>query len=485
MHQLKPTTLALYRHELLAEEFETSLYCGGVVFPWRNEYIPLVRNNRRRCEILTIPAGSYTREPGLSEHEPRYSGTARDYILGWAGQCIEVIRVLEKNPLRLACTRYISVEEPDDPVCRDPEKLWRFHELEGEDGICLDGYAGDNEVLLVPPAIHGRPVVRLCLGEDTLNETCRSLIISEGIREISLHLEKARGLKRLEFPTSAGLIDSPRGLEHTKWFLKQGDHPVYLGGYYCGTPNMGCGVRTELIIRDGTTDIAYGADFHCFWQRIVMPESVLRIHDLAFADARCLEELILPPQVERIGDFAFQRCPRLRTLDLPATLSSPTLPFMLCHELEEVTLSAHCPIHTNFDHCPRVILQDGNSVRSEVRGTIIPPCVGTLHACREGDPIDAAGRSYSSIRMLAMNPGENGFYTDFLGNPVLEMAEEEDPCEYGEYAEARHPQVWYLQKGGKFIEITFDKISKVYLVREQLAKEDLPEILHPKLEALL
>lgn len=342
----------LRRHGLALEVFDRALLCEGRVFPWRRESVAL--SAETGCGEFTIPAGCYVRVYGSCEREMRYVGEDLEYTFDDSGLCIEVIRVLQTRPLQLECTEYVSVEADDEPVFRSLESDWTFSET--EDGISLEGYHGDTETVLVPAFIGERPVKRLCLDTDSLTEDCRSLVISEGIREVSLDLSAARGLKRLDFPASARFISSPLGIDGTRWFCSRGKEAVYLGGYYCGTPGGGCGEH-ELVIKVGTVAIACGADFHCFWRRIIIPDSVKTIDRLAFADAKCLEDLRLPEGVEYIGDFAFQCCPRLTELYLPDSVSSASAPFMLCTGLQEVSMASDCPIKTKFSGCPSLVLR--------------------------------------------------------------------------------------------------------------------------------
>lgn len=212
---------------------------------------------------------------------------------------------------------------------------------------------GARETLYAPAFSANGSKRRLCLGPDILTADCHGLIVSGEVEELALDLSAAVGLQQLELPDSVRLVSSPKGVEKTPWFRRQRGNAVYLGGYYCGTPGVPGG---ELVIREGTAAVACGADFHCRWRRIVLPESLKRIDRLAFADAPELEELHLPEGLEYIGDFAFQACPKLAELRLPLSLNSATAPFMLCTGLKRVTMAAGCPIKTRFSRCREIVL---------------------------------------------------------------------------------------------------------------------------------
>lgn len=356
------------------------------------------------------------------------------------------------------------------------EQEWSFYPVDG--GLCINGYSGDPEVLTVPPAIGGLPVLRLCLDCAALTGDCRTLVIPEGIEEVSLDLSAARGLKRLVFPSSAHLIASPIGLDKTPWFRSHGPKAVYLGGYYCGTPGGGCGTGTELVIRPGTAAVAYGADFHCFWRSIVMPDSVKTIGQLAFGDARCLEKLRLPAFVERIGDFAFQFCPRLGELWLPDSICHATAPFMLCTGLREVSMAEGCPIKTKFSFCSRLVYRSGGKCRVETRGIIPTPILGQLYACPARGPILAAGRSYPDMGSVTALRRENGLCTDCFGNSVQEITEE-PPCDSGSGEAA--VRRWYMHGPNGLTEISYDALCRVYMVWDGIPENALPPELRARL----
>ena len=344
-----------------------------------------------------------------------------------------------------------------------PGGEWLFHEIEG--GICIDGYVGMSNTLAVPAAIGEKAVFRLYLDETSLTENCRALLIPEGIREVHLNLESAPGLQRLEFPATARLTASPRGIDRTEWFRFSKKEPVYLGGYYCGTPGGGCGENGRLVIADGTVAIAYGADFHCFWKSITMPDSVKDIDQLSFGDARCLEQLHLPSGVERIGDFAFHFCPRLKRLYLPDSICRATAPFMLCPALREVSMSAACPIKTKFTDCPRLILRSGEE-RCIIKNGVIPmPVSGVLHACPADGPIIAAGRTYPNFGSIAaVSPG-NDIYEDIFGNTVQKIV-----CSEGCEEICRY----YMKGDCGLTEITYDALCRVYMVWDGASEQALP-----------
>ena len=286
---------------LRVEALGGALLCGGSVYAWRHEYV-------RPLEELQLPAGCFVMD-GPCAARSATSGTA--YRFAAPGDRLDVIHASDSG---LDCRRYICLGEGDAVAWRSLEDLLVWREENGE--ICVTG-CRPGEVIAIPREIGGLPVTRAELGPDTLTEISRELIISEGVRELRLDFSAAPGLERLDFPASARLMASPQAHERTNWFRRQ-SRPVYLGGWYLGTPGGIAALGSdELVIRPGTVAIADGADFKCPWRGITLPDSLRHIGRLAFADARALESLRLPDGPLTAGEYAFEQHPKLPELKLP------------------------------------------------------------------------------------------------------------------------------------------------------------------------
>lgn len=404
----------LSRHGLICECLGKGVLCGGVVFPWKRSYISVYTGSRCWGHTISVPAGSYTRTSQLLNKDPEYNEIPWEFTLDDPGMYLSVIRVVGTDPLQLECVEYITVEEGDDPVYRSLEEELHWH-ME-KDGICIGGCREDLETILIPAKIGGRPVVRVRLGKDSLTGYCRSLIISEGVTEASLDFGNAPGMKRLDFPASARLLSSPCDIAQTRWFHSKGAVPVYLGGYYCGTPGGGAGGETELVIAEGTVAVADGADFHCYWQRIVVPDSVRTIGRSAFADARCLEELSLPTKLEKLGESAFCFAPRLNG------------------------------------------------------GGLSP---GSLRAYPEDGAICAGGIRYRGMEEIVAWRDPAGLYRDRYGNAVQKMVLD-NPRRCGEREKFETVTYWYLRGPKGLAEIYHDELCRVCFVWDGITMIDLP-----------
>lgn len=295
----------LSRHSLRCEGLEGAVFCRGTVYPWRHEYMRVIPGGRKQ----PLPEGCYVMT-GPCEAQPLTSAAEYNFLI--PGDRLDIIHVTDSG---LDCRRFICLGEEDAVAWRSLEDGLTWREEPG--GVCVTG-CRPGAAAAIPGTVSGMAVVRVELGPDTLTEVCRELIISEGVAEVKLDLTCAPGLERLEFPSSARLISSPLGHERTNWFRRQRLEPVYLGGWYLGTPGGVKALGTdELEIRPGTAAIADGADFKCPWRRLTIPDSVRHIGRLAFADASRLEYLRLPDALRSVGDYAFEQHPLLPDLKLP------------------------------------------------------------------------------------------------------------------------------------------------------------------------
>ena len=106
----------------------------------------------------------------------------------------------------------------------------------------------------------------------------------------------------------------------TKWYDAQPEGSVYLGHIYLR--NKGESAPQNLTINEGTKTIADGALFNAFCglteniKTISLPNSLIRIGDLAFNGCTSLTEITIPASVEQIGDYAFLGCESLTTINV-------------------------------------------------------------------------------------------------------------------------------------------------------------------------
>lgn len=473
------TIYRLDHHGLQVEEFETGLYCNGRAFLWDYQLFPLHDGCQCWGYTVTAPANSYVRVIGSLNYELEHCAETAEYILDDSERCIEVIQVLQMKPLQLECTRYMGLGKTGTRFVSGAAREFEYHtqRLGGADSIVIDSYLGSSGEILVPAEIDGLPVTKVVLDDSSLTENCETLIISDGIERMELDFNAARCLHRLELPNNARFSAPPQQVSFTPWFQEQPREPVYLCSWYCGTPGGGSGSR-DLILKEGTVGVAGAADFHCYWHKIHMPDSITAVGNYAFSKCFCLEELHLSSSLQELGEGAFLTCDRLRTLYLPDSLKEPVNSFLLFEGLEEVSLPHTCWDYDAdpFLHCPRILVRYEDCTDIITRDNIRPrPINGSISAYPLQTPFLAAGRGYPNLAAL-MKKREFSVidYRDCCGNRVRHIWER-NPLIYtangAEYCEDH----WYLQGPQGITQITVDDLGKNQLIQDGITLDDVPE----------
>ena len=100
------------------------------------------------------------------------------------------------------------------------------------------------------------------------------------------------------------------------------------------------GSASSVVVPYGVTDIDRSAFFWGDMERVLIPESVLRIDNGAFESCMKLERIDLPSRLEHIGSYAFSNCGALREVMIPDSVRvMGDNVFDGCDELETVWLS--------------------------------------------------------------------------------------------------------------------------------------------------
>ena len=115
----------------------------------------------------------------------------------------------------------------------------------------------------------------------------------------------------------------------------------------------------------------------CGARRVILPDSVTRIGDYAFHQCRALEKMRLPPDLNEIGTGAFSGS-GVREISLPVGIRRiPRMAFAQCESLEKAILPEGLKIidERAFAGCPRLrSVQIPASVRQVAANAFDPSC---------------------------------------------------------------------------------------------------------------
>ena len=154
-------------------------------------------------------------------------------------------------------------------------------------------------------------------------------------------------LSSITIPNSVTNIGM-NAFSNTTWYNNQPDGLVYVGKVaykYKGTMPEG----TQIVIKDGTTEISGSAFNYCKGLTSVsIPNSVTNVGDMSFADCNALTSVTIPNSVTSIGNSAFSGCSGLTSVTIPNSVTSiGSGAFYGCSGLTAVfinDLSAWCKI---------------------------------------------------------------------------------------------------------------------------------------------
>lgn len=177
----------------------------------------------------------------------------------------------------------------------DNEEIFRDfqYELLDGDGVCIISYDGKDETVCIPSRINGYPVVKIGVYAFTYNDSLRSVVIPEGVREIGLSaFEGCGALQSVVIPESV----------------------TQIGG--CAFSD--CGSLQSVDIPAGVAEIKNETFSNCGTLRsIVLHEGLERIWWNAFDNCISLIQVVLPDSVENIGNDAFSGCSGLKSCNIP------------------------------------------------------------------------------------------------------------------------------------------------------------------------
>jgi len=466
------------RHFAVGELFHSGLYCNGSVFLFEQCACNDAESHDEPGVHVSLPSNSYVCAAADRCDDFQFISTESVFLMDRSNTCMEVLTVLSSEPLRFECIRYILTSPHDIMTDYDFREDFLSHRT--SDGVVIDGYVGDEDEVLVPSSLYGEPVLRVELDDLSLTESTTAVIISEGIKELRLDFEDARYLRRLTLPKSGRFISPPEHIRFTQWYQELPDEPVYLGGYYCGTPGGGSG-HEALIIPEGIVGVAPCADFNAYWRKIELPDSIDFIGEYAFARCPCLEELKLPISANHIGEGAFQSCPRLAGIRLPDGLQGPVECFQLSDGLQEVSMPEACWEDQSyyFSKCPRIVLRGDDTSTVLSRNLSPSPITGKSHSHPESGTLLAGGRAYPNLSYFTRHKiREVTDYRDCFGIRVRHIREK-DPqiraANGGEYWN----HFWLTTGSGGVTLITKEDFTNVYIVHDGISYDELPDCLKP------
>ena len=180
-----------------------------------------------------------------------------------------------------------------------------FEYEETEDGVAIKLYRGDDNIVVVPDSINGKPVVEIS-AHSFSGTALRAVYIPDSVKTIGKEsFDDCNGLSTLRLPV-----------------LGDGGDNAFLGYIFGASAPDENAVTVPpsldmLILGENTTEIAADAFLGCkTLSAVVLPDSVKSIGAAAFYECADLVYLSLGSGIEDIGEYAFAYCRALYSVDI-------------------------------------------------------------------------------------------------------------------------------------------------------------------------
>ena len=115
----------------------------------------------------------------------------------------------------------------------------------------------------------------------------------------------------------------------------------------------------STIIPESVTKIGQHAFAGCSsLESVTIPETVTEIEDYAFCDCRLLESITIPKSVTKIGNSAFKGCRSLKSITIPESVTEiDSLAFLGCNSLKCVTFLSRTKLGAEvFSYSSRITI---------------------------------------------------------------------------------------------------------------------------------
>lgn len=264
----------------------------------------------------------------------------------------------EESPSGLSSVPDTSVEES---IAESPASDFSFHEIDGR-GIVY--YHGDDEHVVIPAQIDGKPVTEIgrqafyrydklvsvtipssvtAIENEAFNycTNLKTVRLTSGLQKIGSNAFKnCISLSEITLPDTLTTIgDSAFSCCYD---LKQVHIPASVDNWWGGAFYMS-GLES-VTFEEGLTYIGYGSFAVTKLKEVVLPSSIESIEFNAFNGCDDLENIVLNQGLQKIDSGAFGHCSKIEEIVIPASVSEMNeSAFTNCENLEYVIFEGDAP----------------------------------------------------------------------------------------------------------------------------------------------
>ena len=215
------------------------------------------------------------------------------------------------------------------------EKGTLYADVSGEEAVIV-GYEGEDEEITVPAEISGKKVTEIGNEAFSGDSTCVKITLPDSIKTIGISAFRRSGITQMEIPAGVEVIKRGAFSHTALTSVKLPDGLSFIGSI----PFADCKSLSEIAIsesnpnyktvdgvlyskdgktliqypaakggeykvEDGTEVVGYGSFASAAATKVIFPESLRSIENMAFFEAQALTSFNLPDSVETIGAHAF------------------------------------------------------------------------------------------------------------------------------------------------------------------------------------
>lgn len=202
-----------------------------------------------------------------------------------------------------------------------------FEYSQTDDGVVIDKYIGQGDIVVIPEAIEGKSVISL--SENSFKESAvRAVYVPDTVKTIkSGAFEGAKNLSTIRVP-----------------FIGNGEGDLNGGCIFGSEDHISNAIKVPgslkmLIVGEGETEISSNSlSYFKNLEAIVLPDTVKKIGQFAFYECRSLVYVDFGG-TKAIEEYAFTLCDSLISIEIPDMVEQIRLgAFMQCNSLKYISL---------------------------------------------------------------------------------------------------------------------------------------------------
>ena len=185
-----------------------------------------------------------------------------------------------------------------------------------EEGAFIYRYEGDDEKLVIPDTLGGKPVIGL-LARSLANTKATP---NPYIREIDYKSINRLKLKEIVLPETLQIIEEEAfgGLGALEKLVIP-DTVISIHGYSF----RGCHALKHIRLPKQIRGIGAYSFYNCLQlEEVIIPDGITYVGSCAFENCRSLTSVVIPSRVTTIEDYLFAGCTRLKAVYIPASATS-------------------------------------------------------------------------------------------------------------------------------------------------------------------